>query len=86
MITHWKFNMAPENHWVVEENSLPKVHAIRFHVSLFAGVCVSFGHKDRSLRAAPSDSAGCSAMGGDTGSGMATGSLSGIDLGRWGRA
>ena len=23
--THWKFN-EPDNHWVVEENSLPKVH------------------------------------------------------------
>ena len=28
-----KINMEPEKHWVVEENSLPKVHAIRFHAS-----------------------------------------------------
>ena len=31
--------MEPENHRVVEENRLPKLHAIRFHVGLFHTGC-----------------------------------------------
>ena len=32
-------HMEPENHWVVEENALPKVHATRFHVHLPGCTC-----------------------------------------------
>ena len=27
-------HMEPDNHWAVEENRLPEVHAIRFHMNL----------------------------------------------------
>ena len=39
--TPLKMNMEPQNHSVVEENSLPQVHAIRFHVNLpgVSGLC-----------------------------------------------
>ena len=41
VITPWKINIAPENNWVVEENSLPIWSIFRFHVCLFPGVILS---------------------------------------------
>ena len=35
-------NLEPENHWVVEENRLPKVHVHPFSGSFFPGVHVVF--------------------------------------------
>ena len=38
-------HMEPEKHWVVEESSLPKVHAIRFHVNLVRNVTLHSAHR-----------------------------------------
>ena len=33
MVTPWKTNMDPENHWLVEENHLPGGQDVRVYVS-----------------------------------------------------